>query len=300
MPKIRYIQEKNIRADKRNTIQTVNDIIDSYNAQGFQLTVRQIYYQFVARGLIANNLREYNKLCIAINDGRLLGLIDWNAIVDRTRGLRSVPHWTSPTAIVRDVAAGFRLDKWSTQQFRPEVWIEKDAVASVVEGVCEELQVPYFSCRGYTSQSEMWVGAMRLRRFVAKGQTPYILHFGDHDPSGKDMSRDIVERMELFMGGVKFQRMALNWDQIEQYNPPPNPAKTTDSRADAYIAEFGVESWELDALEPSVLVNLIRDNITAVRDEDAWDTIQAQEDRHRMLLSRVSNRWEDVVKFLGE
>lgn len=299
MPKIRYIY-KNLSAAKLKTIEIVNGIIAEYQAQGFQLTLRQVYYQFVARGYIPNNLKEYGKLGDIINDGRLLGLIDWYAIVDRTRGLKSVAHWTDPAEIVDVVANQFRVDKWSTQQYRPEVWIEKDAVAGVVEGVCAELDVPYFSCRGYTSQSEMWVGAMRLKNHCSNDQTPLILHFGDHDPSGKDMSRDITERMELFMGGVEFKRLALNWDQIEQYAPPPNPTKLTDSRASAYIAEFGHECWELDALEPAILVTLIRDTILNFRDEDAWAEKQQQEDTHRELLKQASDRWEEVVGFLQD
>lgn len=297
MPKIQYV-DKNFKLATLKTIQTVNDIIAEYDAQGFRLTLRQIYYQFVARGLIANNLREYGKLASVVNDGRLAGLIDWNAVIDRTRGLKDVAHWGNPTEVVVAVADQFRLDKWSTQPFRVEVWIEKDAVAGVVEGVCQELDVPYFSCRGYTSQSEMWVGAMRLKRHLRGGQKPVILHFGDHDPSGKDMSRDITERMELFMGGVQFQRLALNWDQIEQYSPPPNPAKMSDSRAEAYIAEFGRDSWELDALEPAVLVELIRSAVAGLRDEEAWAERQAEEETHRELLKSTSERWEDVVDYL--
>jgi len=296
MPKIRYIDKK-IGGKRLATILKANQIIAEYNAQGFQLTLRQLFYQFVSRDIIPNTQREYTLLGATINDGRLCGLIDWNAIVDRTRGIRSVAHWTDPTEIVADVANQFRIDKWATQKFRPEVWIEKDAVAGVVEGVCEELDVPYFSCRGYTSQSEMWVGAQRLKRYMSE-QTPLILHFGDHDPSGKDMSRDIYDRMELFMGGVEFNRLALNWDQIERFNPPPNPAKLTDSRAKAYIAEFGDDSWELDALEPSVIVELIRSTILSVRDEDAWSEKVEEEDRHRDLLQKTSDRWDDVVELL--
>lgn len=79
-----------------------------------------------------------------------------------------------------------------------------------------------------------------------------ILHLGDHDPSGIDMTRDISDRLELFGADVEVKRIALNWDQIDEFTPPPNPAKLSDSRAGAYIAEYGDESWELDALEPTL------------------------------------------------
>jgi len=297
MPKIKYLN-KNLGAAKLAVIAQANLIIDEYRAQGFELTLRQLYYQFVARDLIANNQKEYDNLGAAIADGRLVGLVDWEAIIDRTRNLKSVAHWADPAEIMDVVSKQFRVDKWDNQPFRPEVWIEKDAVAGVVEGICEELDVPYFSCRGYTSLSEMWAGAMRMRRHIRTNQVPLILHFGDHDPSGKDMTRDITDRLKMFMGGLEVRRLALNWDQIQQYNPPPNPAKLSDSRAAAYVAEFGHESWELDALEPRVLVDLIRNTVLSFRDEDKWSERVESEDRDRELLGKASDRWEDVVELL--
>jgi len=299
MPKIKYIH-KNLGAPKLAVISKANEIIEEYRRQGFELTLRQLYYQFVARDLIPNNQKEYDNLGAAIADGRMCGLVDWEAIIDRTRNLKSVAHWTDPAEIMDVVAKQFRVDKWDNQPFRPEVWIEKDAVAGVIEGVCEELDVPYFSCRGYTSLSEMWAGAMRMKHHIRDGQTPIILHFGDHDPSGKDMTRDITDRLKTFMGGLEVRRLALNFDQIEQYDPPPNPTKLTDSRAPAYVAEFGHESWELDALEPRVIVQLVRDAIMSFRDPDKWEERVDSEDKDRELLGRASQRWNDVVELLEE
>jgi hypothetical protein len=308
MPKITYTRKK-FRADTLASIDTANAIIAEYAAQGFSLTLRQLYYQHVARGLIPNNDKEYKKLGDIISDGRLAGLIDWEAIVDRTRALKSLAHWDNPAEIVDVVSRQFAVDKWEGQKYRPEVWIEKDALVGVIEGVCDNNDVAYFSCRGYTSQSEMWVAAQRLRSYVRKGQTPVILHFGDHDPSGRDMSRDIIDRMSLF--GVRFNwsnpedlltfnRLALNIDQIEEYQPPPNPTKLTDSRATGYIAEFGNESWELDALEPSVLAGLIQDAIISVRDQDDWDLAVEREEEGRALLRKVSTYWENVEETMDD
>lgn len=298
MPKIKYLDKK-IGPARLQIIATANSIIAEYFAQGFQLTLRQLYYQFVARDFIANNQSEYTLLGDIINDGRLVGLIDWHAIVDRTRNVQSVAHWHSPSDIIESTAHSFRIDKWKGQPYRPEVWIEKDALVGVVEGICRRVDVPYFSCRGYTSQSEMWSGAMRLKSYVDGGQIPLILHFGDHDPSGKDMTRDITERLTLFMGqNVKVRRLALNWDQILKYKPPPNPTKTTDSRAAAYIKEFGHESWELDALEPAVIVELIRSTLESVLVRDIWEDKVDEERKHRQLLRQTSKQWGDVVKIL--
>lgn len=298
MPKIKYVDRK-FSAASLTMIETANAILNEYAAQGFQLTLRSLYYKFVARDLIPNNIKSYKNLGSVINDGRLAGLIDWDHVEDRTRELRKNSHWGTPGDIVSSAAASYRVDLWANQKHRPEVWIEKDALVGVIEGVCRELDVPYFSCRGYTSQSEMWAGAIRIERWARqRGQTPVIFHFGDHDPSGKDMTRDIVDRLQLFMGGVELKRLALNMDQIEQYRPPPNPAKITDSRAEAYIAEFGEDSWELDALEPKVIVDLIETSVGGLIDQKIWKRDVARMKKEKKLLEEAARKWDDVVDYL--
>lgn len=295
MPCIVY-REKRFNKSSRTLIDLANKIIADYRTQGFRLTLRQLYYQFVSRDLIANTLKEYKRLGSVINDARLAGLIDWNAIEDRTRSVRSVSTWDSPSSIVQACARQYRLDQWEGQQFRPEIWIEKEALAGVVEGVCGELGVSYLSCRGYTSQSEMWSSASRLASLDADGQHPVILHFGDHDPSGIDMSRDIRERLEMFGAHVEFRRLALNMDQVKKHAPPPNPAKVTDSRFESYQRKFGNDSWELDALEPKLLVSMIRREILSLRDDKTHAKVMARQASHLDELDIVASNWSQVVK----
>lgn len=298
MPKIKY-KEFNFSDGTLALIRQSNAIIAEYTAQGYRLTLRHLYYQLVSRDIIPNKQTEYKRLGSIVNDGRLAGLIDWNAIEDRTRNLQKLPAWETPAAIVASCAAQFHVDMWEGQEYRPEVWIEKDALLGVIEGVCIEFDVPFFSCRGYTSQSEMWAGAMRFER-IGREQTPIIFYLGDHDPSGKDMTRDIIERIEMFMGGTKLERLALNMDQVSQYNPPPNPAKFTDSGCAGYVAEFGDESWELDALRPDVLDGLIRGAITELIDTELWDERQALKDAGRAQLRKISENWTAVEKWLAK
>ena len=299
MPKIKY-KSFNFRSATLAMIQKANEIIAEYARQGFDLTLRQLYYQFVSRDLIPNTQKDYKNLGSIVNDARLAGLIDWDAIVDRTRELRSLSHFTGPEEIIEACSQQFNLDRWADQPYRPEVWIEKDALVGVFERVCRELDVPLLSCRGYTSQSEMWGAAQRMLRYKHKRQKPIVFHFGDHDPSGKDMSRDILDRLEMFTRGeMKFERLALNMDQVEQYSPPPNPAKITDSRAGAYIAEFGDESWELDALEPTVLADLVRNAIEEIVDEDKMAERTAEQKEHREMLSKIAERYDEVQELLA-
>lgn len=253
MPKICYIA-KTFNPVHMQVINEANRLIGIYTAGGLTLSLRQLYYRFIAADTLPeswrdkhtgskNNERSYGKLGDIITQARLAGLIDWNAIEDRGRWLRGNVHTeTAEEAIDEAIADAFLMDAWSNQGYRPEVWIEKDALVGVLESCCPDLDVNYFSCRGYTSITEVWKAARRLMYYKQQGQTPVIIHLGDHDPSGIDMSRDIVDRLELFTGWpIEFHRIALNQDQIDDFQPPPNPAKATDSRFASYVEIHGEE-----------------------------------------------------------
>ena len=296
MPKIEYVP-KNFSADRLQMIEKVNKVVAEYQKQGYSLTLRQVYYQMVARDIIPNNMRSYKNLGNLINDARLAGLIDWLAIEDRTRNLRGNSHWTEPGKVIESAAYSYRRDHWEGQPNYVEVWVEKDALIGIVGQICGKLDVNHFSCRGYVSQSEMWAAARRLRRRQDAGQHVVLLHLGDHDPSGKDMSRDIQERLVTFETyDVTFKRLALNMDQVELYNPPPNPAKLSDSRASGYIEEYGDECWELDALEPKVISDLINKNVKKYRDDTLYNAVVEREAEERRQLDDLAEHYEAVAE----
>ena len=297
MPLITY-KEKKFTAASEATIGYAAAIINKYAAAGYDMTLRQVYYKLVTRNLIENTKQSYKRIVSLLGDARLAGLIDWDNLVDRTRSLRERSHWNTPGEIIRGVANGFGMDLWEGQKYRPEVWIEKDALIGIIERVCTRLDVAYFSCRGYTSLSEMWQASQRLIEYNDAGQTPVIIHLGDHDPSGIDMSRDIEDRLRTFEADLKFERIALNMDQIDQYNPPPNPAKIKDSRAPAYIAKHGYESWELDALEPSELEKLIEQAVQSYRNDRKWKARKKLETKGKTGLRVAADRWSEVEVFL--
>lgn len=296
MPKIRY-KEIKFQQKSLDLIELVNQVVDEYSAQGYELTLRQVYYQLVARGYIPNNERSYKNVGSLINDGRLAGLIDWHSVTDRTRNLRSVSHWDNPADVIASARYSYNLDKWEGQPNYVEVWVEKDALVDIVGQACSPLDTPYFSCRGYTSQSEMWSAAQRFIRQEER-EKRIIIHLGDHDPSGIDMTRDIQERLELFGADVFVERVALTMNQIQTYNPPPNPAKITDSRASKYIDQFGDESWELDALEPKVITDLIKKQVIMYRDDAIYRAVYDKELREKEELKMLEHNYDRVVAFL--
>lgn len=298
MPCICYV-EKNFSAGSREVISQANEIVEAYRAQKLVLTLRQLYYRFVASDLIPNTDRSYKRLGSIINDARLAGEIDWNAIEDRGRNLIRRSHWSTPGGIIASAAASYAIDKWKGQRYHVEVWVEKQALEAIVDQACAPLDVDCIACKGYMSQSEMWRASQRYLDKIEAGKVPVIVHLGDHDPSGLDMTRDIHDRLGVFGINMEVNRIALNMDQVDEYSPPPNPAKLSDSRAAGYITEFGRESWELDALEPAVLRDLIQKTIRSYLDGDTYDDRVQQEKEERKALEEVSERWGDVVEYLG-
>lgn len=285
---------KKFRLDTLDRLTKINAIIEEYESKGYSMTLRQLYYQLVARGMIENSDTEYNRLGGLVNDGRMAGLVSWTAIEDRGRNLMGLTTFSSPDHAVRSVLANYRIDLWADQPFRPEVWVEKAALEGVVGHICNQLRVDFFSCRGYNSQSEQWRAGRRFACYIAKGQTPIVFHLGDHDPSGIDMTRDNKDRLSLFAGvPINVQRLALNMNQIERYRPPPNPAKVTDSRFEDYRRNFGDESWELDALEPTVIHDLIEDAVLRIRDNTRWDAALRMEAEDKIVLQSFAEASDD-------
>lgn len=280
-------------------INKANVILIEYEEQGFILTLRQLYYQFVARGFLENNIKEYKRLGNVINNARLAGLIDWNSIEDRTRYLRDFNTWNNPDQIIEDAAKQYREDLWKNQNNRIEIWIEKDALIGVIEPFCNKYRIPYFACRGYSSQSEQYQAGKRLASYVKSGQDPIIFHLGDHDPSGLDMSRDNTERLNMFAyNRIEFHRLALNYNQVEKHNPPPNFAKETDTRAANYINQYGVHSWELDALSPTIIDQILETAIRPYINQDNWDIDLDNENNRKKELKLASLNWNIIERYL--
>lgn len=282
----------NFRARTLDIIKMANNIINEYKAEGYDLTLRQLYYQFVARDIIPNKQSEYNKLGTAINNGRLAGLIDWDSIIDRTRKHQTNSHWDNPADIIESAANSYAIDTRVDQNDYLEVWVEKDALVGIIERACQPLDIGYLSCRGYISQSAMWRAAMRFRRQERNGRVCTILHLGDHDPSGIDMTRDIQDRFAMFGSDADVKRIALNMKQIEKYQPPSNPAKITDSRYVGYISKYGAESWELDALDPRIITRLITDTVSDYTNQDKRDLLIKKQEYERQQIRDLTDNWK--------
>lgn len=286
-------KELKLNTARRALLDKSNAIMDEYAAQGYDLSLRQLYYQCVARGFIENSVKSYKRFGDLISEARLAGYLNWDMIRDRGRHMTANQHWRDPAEIVDAAARGFRINKWEDQPWHIEVMVEKDALSGVLEPVCQELDINFSANKGYSSSSTMYEAGKRLERLATEGKEICILYFGDHDPSGIDMTRDVTERLEMFSyGRLKVDRLALNMDQVTALNPPPNPAKETDSRFQAYLMEFGSTSWELDAVEPAALADMVRDAVAQLRDDDLWAEALERESAMRAELQGFVRKYE--------
>lgn len=295
MTKQRYADaEDTFRPATARMIQQADGILREYTSAGLVVTVRQLYYQFVARGLISNTEQSYKRVIDIVGKARMAGLLDWDAIEDRGRVPQVPSEWSSIESIVDVAIKQFRLPRWNDQPHYAEAWIEKQALAGVLSPLASKLHVTLMVNKGYSSLSAMRESAQRFMRRsgqeaefrVNKGQKESVLFYvGDHDPSGEDMVRDVRDRLANFgVTKLRVVKVALTMAQVEQYDPPPNPAKVTDSRFEAYRQKYGDQSWELDALDPPTLQRLIREAVESVLDTSAMDATLAEEEKQRARL----------------
>ena len=291
--------DHNLRGDSANLVSTCEDILDDFRHQGYTLTLRQLYYQLVSKDIIPNNERSYKNLGTLITKAREAGLIDWNDIEDRNRSCNTHYFEEDETTILKGLDRFITYDQWSRQGYYIEVWVEKDALINVISRPCERLQLPYMACKGYLSVSEAYRAGKRFEEAVENGKAPVLIHLGDHDPSGLDMTRDNRDRLSLFSGHrIHVERIALNRDQIDRYNPPPNPAKLTDPRAVDYIRDNGNTSWELDALQPKIIDDLISRTVEKYIDRDIWEQTENEQAAIREKIKLLPELHDDIFELV--
>lgn len=313
--RIEYVPRE-FKAETEQIIEYADQVLNEYATQGYILTVRALYYKFVTRDLFPEDRRwrltktgrwvkdpngtknatpNYKWLGEIITNSRLAGYIDWDMLEDRTRKLEKVHAWKNPMDLMNAALEQYHLARWGNQEYRPEVWLEKDALIGIIEDKCKKLDVPYIACKGYMSQSGMWKAAQRMIKFIRDGYKPVIFHLGDHDPSGLDMSQDIVNRLDLFIEYESFvfgtdwmmERIALNMDQIRINQPPPQPAKPGDSRSREYEKKYGPDCWELDSMEPEEMNTLIEDHVKGLIDQEKWDEVENLEAEHKEAMQKA-------------
>lgn len=281
-----FFKNTRFTTDSLRLIEECNIIIEDYLASDLTMTVRQLYYQLVSANSVPNDEKSYNKVKGIVSKARLAGLMDWDAIEDRARKPDHASEWDSIKDVVGSALRAYRLPRLQGQEDYVEVWCEKDALAGVIKPITDKFHLVLMINRGYSSQSAMYASANRIRENQEEYGCDYstVLYIGDLDPSGEDMVRDIDDRLRMFECPCNVEKLAPNFNQVEEYKLPPNPAKLTDTRAAAFIAEYGYSSWEVDAIPPRVLQALITVAVGRFLDLDKMKTITDKEEEDKKNL----------------
>lgn len=262
-------------------VDAVNKVLNSYNAR---MTLRQIYYRLVSINLIPNTKTSYKTLSKQLVKARERGHVDETRIEDHTRtvlGAGDVSDYDSKEDFIRyqlqrvkSSGSYWTAPLWKNQAKKVFVVVEKDALSRLFSDVASGYLIQVYPEKGYASFTFLNDMAADLD----ETKENVILYFGDYDPSGRDIERDMGERLARYSkngGSFSIRRIALTRDQISEYKLPPKPedAETLakiarDPRSAKYGTEFVVE---LDALEPDVLKSMIKAAILSEIDLDHWN-----------------------------
>jgi hypothetical protein len=367
--------------DTRLLLDGIVGIVEEYWSQGIAMTVRQVHYQCVSRHVkmvyvppknrrhkqvivFENTPQNYAMVSRLLSLAREAGMVDWRAIVDRVRSQSMNAEFEDLGGLVQSAEKAYRLPRWKDQKVYIEVVSEKDALSSSFKPTCEKLHVRLVIDRGFGSTTAVHDMAMRFRQKSKEGYKCVLIYFGDHDPSGLNMPKDIKlrfiryglnavgledeedisdeaklykekdKRLEFLVGQrlrrmmelqgvdsveklkpemrmaaeahaqvtldedpeVQLVRIGLTKRQVDQYNPPPNKLNPDDSREPKYNERYGSESWELDALPPEVLSDLLENAIKQHLDEDKYRKWLKKEEQDKKKLRKIARKGGLVLK----
>lgn len=261
------------------------------------MTVRQLFYRAVTQGLIPKTEKAYLvTVCRLTALMRKDGSLPYAWLADHGREPRTVSTWDDIGQVLRSAGHCYQRDVWKDQPYQVQVWLEKDALSSIIGSVTDEYQVPLMVTRGYPSLSFLWsaVQLMQQNNLWSRShsrRTAFLLYFGDRDPSGCDIDRSITENLKEMAPNLRFvlERVAVTRDQIDEYSLPTRPTKQSDLRA----KHFDGESVELDAFSPEDLKELIKNSIETYLDRDAFNATKAREEIERKALWEFINTYSE-------
>lgn len=275
---------KKARTPQRRSL-ALREAIATIAVEYDRLSVRQLFYQLVARGVIEKTERSYKRVCDASAQMRLDGTLDYRKVTDGHRTRRVVYAHDGLADALADAHAFYRRNFWRDQAETVEVWCEKDALTGVIQPVCDTYGVTYVATRGFPSITLRYESA---RVLVDLGKPAHLFYFGDLDASGVRISDNLEAELRQHGAEVTVERVALNPDHIREYRLPTRPGKWSDSRQAAFAARYGDASVELDALPPDVLTDLVENRIVSTIDVAAWRRAAKVEDLERQTLESLA------------
>jgi hypothetical protein len=262
-------------------IQAIQGILQRINSP---MTTRQVFYQCLSSHAVEATASGYNRVQTLLVDLRRNGTIPADRIVDRTRAMHRVPLWESLVDAFVSMKTFYRRNPFQTQKVVPFIGMEKDALAEVISDVVDEYGAPLFITRGYASVALLQDWADEIRALNMVGKEVRIFYFGDFDPSGLNIPEAIERELTALGVEFKFTVSGLLRSDIVKYKLPPQVLKEDDTRRPKFEKAHGSYGYELDALDPDVLRQKIRDNIESCIDKKAWAELEQMEQQERYEL----------------
>ena len=284
--------------------EVVEAALEVFTQYDTALTLRQLYYRLVSRHLFPNTINSYKRLSRLMVRAREEGDVPVNCLEDRSRRIlgRGDAGYTSAQdflkrrlASLRESYKEFRMPMWDAQPNYIVVSLEKDALSRLVGDVANQYAVRTFPTRGYPSFTYVQRMAGYIRNRL-KGKPTVVLYFGDFDPSGIDIERDLSARLGRYKAGEFIvHRVALTKDQIVKYSLPPMPVKKSDARSHNFVASHGDESVELDAIDPNTLKLMVAQSIASYIDIKEWKKKEEEIENLRLWIKDTLANMETLI-----
>lgn len=205
-------------ARKEDIVDAIIDITNTELRSGLNISLRGLFYKLVSRNLILNYLEPYSKLGRIVDDCRYSGILDWNAIkVDGARGVRLDYSVDSIPDALQDTVDQYKLDRQEGQPNYIEVWCEKETLVDRLRRTTNKYHIPLCIVKGNNSSSAIYRGYQRFREELHQDRPVKIMYFGDHDPSGLDMIRDVRERTLYMLENSTLDYSKYDWDLISTH-----------------------------------------------------------------------------------
>lgn len=309
---------------------TKNEILPYFEREGVKPTLRTIFYALVSRNIIPNTRNAYNHLSSVFVNARKSGIFPWDFIADKTRytfdnlrdhyltdkSLELIEHWAKERLESIDINELLKemfdslvprgtVGYWAKQPVVPEIWIEKDALATTIDNWTYDLQINIRVNRGYSSWTFIYNNVLSLRELLEEHEKVVILYLGDLDPSGIDIQRFLSEAITYFgldSDVVELKRLAVTEEHVDKYNLPPRPEDRAtleklyrDPRARKYTIPYVVELDALIAYVPDEFRKIVRNAIESYHDKAIYESVRKQQEEIHQKIKEIVESYKKMA-----
>jgi len=309
-------------------LEEIDGALGYFESQGVKPTLRTLFYYLVSKNMIPNTRSAYKSLSRKLVQARKKGRYEWDFLEDKTRVVlgelgdsrfdddvierfeKQIDDKLEELDINRMIDETFdylkpwiSVSRWAEQPTVPEVWIEKEALASTLESWLSGMEIPIRVNRGYSSWTFIYNNVRSLKWTLEKHEKVVIFYCGDLDPSGLDIERFLQEALEYFglpQEEVEFRRLAVTSEQVERFSLPPRPEDADtlqklerDPRYKSYREQYIVELDALVAYAPSQFRRIVVEAADGVWDREIYEKLR---EKARKLREKADKLLDDIKK----